>query len=43
LLQYVLYYWSTPAGVMELVDVVDSKCKYVKWNLVEYSGIIRLT
>ena len=31
------------AGVMELVDVVDSKCKCVNWNLVEYSGIIHLT
>ena len=23
--------FPTPAGVMELVDVVDSKCKYVNW------------
>ena len=26
-----------------LGNVSDSKCKCVKWNLVEYSGIIHLT
>ena len=41
--QKMVYTNLAPAGVMKSVDVVDSKCKCVKWNLVEYPGIIHLT